>query len=94
MVAAFFLVLAMVRPGSAGLGDAKLGLSVGALAAWLGWGVLLAVMLAGFLLAACYGIGLLAVRRTSLRDGSLPFGPFMLAGCFVVVLLAGGAGSH
>jgi leader peptidase (prepilin peptidase) / N-methyltransferase len=86
-VAGLFLLLAVVRPGSAGLGDAKLGLSVGALAGWLGWGVLVDAVLAAFLLAACYGGWLLAVRRTGLR-ASLAFGPFLLAGCLAAVLLA------
>jgi leader peptidase (prepilin peptidase) / N-methyltransferase len=86
-VAGLFGVLAVVRPGSAGLGDAKLGLSVGALAAWLGWGILLDAVLAAFLLAACYAAWLLAVRRTGLR-ASLAFGPFLLAGGLAAVLLA------
>jgi leader peptidase (prepilin peptidase) / N-methyltransferase len=90
-VAGFFAALAFARPGSAGLGDAKLGLSVGAIAAWPGWGVLLAAMFAGFLLAACYGLWLVAARRAALR-ATLPFGPFLLAGCLAAVMLAGLAG--
>ncbi len=87
-VAGLFVLLALARPGSAGLGDAKLGLSVGALAAWLGWSVLIFALFAGFLLAGCYGLWLIASRRVSLR-GSLAFGPFLLAGCFAAVLAAG-----
>lgn len=34
IVASSFALLALLRPGSAGLGDAKLGLSTGAVAAW------------------------------------------------------------
>jgi leader peptidase (prepilin peptidase) / N-methyltransferase len=86
----FFAVLALARPGSAGLGDAKLGLSTGALAAWFGWGILLTSMFAAFVLAACYGLGMLIARRASARGSSVPFGPFLLAGCLAVVLLAGG----
>lgn len=88
IVAAVFVLLALLRPGSAGLGDAKLGLSTGALAAWAGWGVLLGSVFAAFVLAAMYGLGLLASRRASLRS-SVPFGPFLLAGCLTSVLLAG-----
>ncbi len=83
--AAFFALLALVRPGSAGLGDAKLGLSTGALAAWLGWPVLLSAVFAAFVLAAGYGVWLIVSGRASLRDGSVPFGPFLLIGCLVAV---------
>jgi leader peptidase (prepilin peptidase) / N-methyltransferase len=86
----FFALLALARPGSAGLGDAKLGLSTGALAAWFGWGVLLTSMFTAFVLAACYGLGLLIAGQASARGSSVPFGPFLLAGCLTVVLLAGG----
>jgi leader peptidase (prepilin peptidase) / N-methyltransferase len=88
-VAAFFTVIALARPGSAGLGDAKMGLSVGALAGWLGWDVLVSAVFAGFLLAGVYGLWLLAVRRARLST-TLAYGPFLLAGCLVTVLLAGG----
>jgi len=88
IVAAAFAVLALARPGSAGLGDAKLGLSTGAAAAWAGWGILLTSVFAAFALAAGYGIALLASGRASLRS-SLPFGPFLLAGWLAIVLLAG-----
>jgi len=86
----FFTLLALARPGSAGLGDAKLGLSTGALAAWFGWGVLLASMFTASVLAAFYGLSLLIARRASARGSSVPFGPFLLAGCLAVVLLTGG----
>jgi leader peptidase (prepilin peptidase)/N-methyltransferase len=85
----FFALLALAKPGSAGLGDAKLGLSTGALAAWSGWGFLLTSVFTAFVLAACYGLGLLMTRRASVRGSSVPFGPFLLAGCLAVVLLAG-----
>lgn len=83
-LAGLFVLLAIARPGSAGLGDAKLGLSLGALAGWRGWNVLLAALVAAFLLAACYGLWLLASKRASLRS-RIPFGPFLLAGTLVAV---------
>lgn len=85
VVGAFFALLALARPGSAGLGDAKLGLSIGGLAAWLGWTVLLSALFAAFVLAAGYGIWLVGSGRASLRGGSVPFGPFLLAGCLLAV---------
>lgn len=87
---AFFTALALARPGSAGLGDAKLALSLGALAGWDGWSALLAAMFAAFALACCYGMLLVARQRVRLREASIPFGPFLLAGCIAVALIAGG----
>jgi leader peptidase (prepilin peptidase) / N-methyltransferase len=84
-VAAFFGLLALVKPGSAGLGDAKLGLSTGALAAWFGWAALVSAVFAAFVLAAGYGIWLIASGRASFRGGSVPFGPFLLVGCLLAV---------
>jgi leader peptidase (prepilin peptidase)/N-methyltransferase len=85
-----FLLLALTRPGSAGLGDAKLSVSTGVLAAWFGWPVLLASVVAAFVLAAGYGLWIIGTRRATLRGTSLPFGPFLLTGCLAAVLLAGG----
>ncbi len=90
-VGGLFALLALARPGSTGLGDAKLGLSVGALAAWFGWGTLALAGAAGFVLAGVYGLWLVASGRADLRS-SIPFGPFLLAGCFAAVLLAGATG--
>ncbi len=90
-VAGLFALLALARPGSAGLGDVKLGLSVGALAAWFGWGTLALAVIAGFVFAAVYGLWLLASGRASIRS-SIAFGPFLLAGGFAAVLLAGAMG--
>jgi leader peptidase (prepilin peptidase)/N-methyltransferase len=85
-----FVLLALTRPGSAGLGDAKLGLSTGALAAWFGWVVLAEAVFAAFALAACCGLILIVAKKAALRSGTLPFGPFLLAGCLIIVMLAGG----
>jgi leader peptidase (prepilin peptidase) / N-methyltransferase len=84
-VAALFVLLAVAKPGSAGLGDAKLGLSTGALAAWLGWAVLVWAVFAAFVLASFFAIWLIASGRASLRGSSMPFGPFLLAGCLLAV---------
>jgi leader peptidase (prepilin peptidase) / N-methyltransferase len=87
VVGSMFGLLAIAQPGSAGLGDAKLGLSTGALAGWLGWGPLLASVFGSFLLAAAAGLWLVGTGRARLRGGSLPFGPFLLAGCLLVALV-------
>jgi leader peptidase (prepilin peptidase) / N-methyltransferase len=67
-----------------GHGDFKL---LAALGAWLGWQMILPVVLGASLLGACVGIGM--KFSGALREGRyVPFGPF-LAGSGVAVLLAG-----
>lgn len=53
--------------------------------AWRGWAVLIVGGFAGFLLAAVYGIALLVSGRAT-RKQQIPFGPFMIAGAFLVIL--------
>ena len=67
-----------------GYGDFKL---LAALGAWLGWQMILPIVLGASLLGAVVGIGM--KLSSSLREGRyVPFGPF-LAGGGIVVMLAG-----
>jgi leader peptidase (prepilin peptidase) / N-methyltransferase len=89
-LAAAYLALSIVSRSAIGLGDAKLAASLGTMLAWAGWSVLVAGTLAGFLLAAVYGLGLLALRRASWRQ-RIPFGPFMIAGAFLALVVTAGS---
>jgi leader peptidase (prepilin peptidase) / N-methyltransferase len=91
-LAAAYFALAIIRPAGMGLGDVKLSASLGTAMAWIGWGTLLAGTLAGLMLAACYGLALLAAHRATLKQ-HIPLGPFMVAGTFLI-LIAVGAGPH
>jgi leader peptidase (prepilin peptidase)/N-methyltransferase len=86
-LAAAYLALAVISRSALGLGDVKLAASLGTLSAWPGWPTLIAGVFAGFALGAIYGIGLLAFRRAGLRQ-RIPFGPFMIAGTFLAVLVS------
>jgi leader peptidase (prepilin peptidase)/N-methyltransferase len=86
--AAFCLLLLIISPSGLGPGDVKLAASLGLALAWLGWGTLIAGALAGFLLAAGYGVALLARGRAS-RKTQLPFGPFMIASTFLALVITG-----
>jgi leader peptidase (prepilin peptidase)/N-methyltransferase len=67
-----------------GYGDFKL---LAALGAWLGWSMILPVVLASSVIGAIVGIGMKVTGQ--LREGVyIPFGPF-LAGAGLVVALAG-----
>ncbi|KUM97363.1 hypothetical protein AQI95_41835 [Streptomyces yokosukanensis] len=73
-------------PSGIGFGDVKLSLAVGAMLGWYGWVVLLVGTFAGYLLGAVYGVALLLTRRAS-RTTTMPFGPFLLGGTFLGLLM-------
>lgn len=64
----------------------KLAVPLGAALGWYGWGVLFTGAFAGFLLGAVYGFGLVLLRKAG-RSSAIPFGPFMLAGGLLGLLL-------
>ena len=85
-LAGFYLVLAVIRPGGLGLGDAKLAASVGVVLGWISWQALLSGTLAAFALAGVYGGVLLALHRAT-RTSQLPLGPFVLLGALAAIAL-------
>ncbi len=87
-MAGCYLVLFLAHPRGMGFGDVKLSGVLGLATAWFGWAELLVGLFAGFLLGGLWGIALLASRRAS-RSSALPFGPFMLAGALLAVLVGG-----
>ncbi len=83
---AFYFLLAFIYPAGMGFGDVKLAGVVGLYLAWLGWGSLFVGAFTGFLLGGVAGIALLLTGRAG-RKTAIPYGPFMLAGAFVAVLV-------
>jgi len=81
-----YLVLALAVPGGMGLGDVKLAVVLGFALAYLGWGPLAVGASAAFLLGGTFAVGLLAVRGGGRRSG-IPFGPWMLLGAWIGVLV-------
>jgi leader peptidase (prepilin peptidase)/N-methyltransferase len=81
-----YLCLALVVPGGMGLGDVKLAVVLGFVLAYLGWGPLAVGGFAAFLVGGTVAIALLALRRVRL-GGGVPFGPSMLAGAWIGILL-------
>lgn len=86
-----YFVLFLIHPRGMGLGDVKLALTLGIVLGWYGWTVLLLGAFAGFVLGACYGTTLLLSGRAD-RKTAMPFGPFMILGALLGVVLAGLAG--
>ena len=89
VVAGFtFFLLWFVYPRGLGFGDVRLSGLLGIALGYLGWGELLTGVYAGFLLGGVGGL-LLSLLRIVDRK-AYPFGPFMLVGALVGVLLGPG----
>ncbi|MFD7817003.1 prepilin peptidase [Streptomyces sp. NPDC059785] len=85
-LAAVYFVLHLINPEGMGFGDVKLALALGTVLGWYGWGTLVLGTFAGFLFGGVYGLGLAVARRTGRRT-LLPFGPFLITGTFVGLLI-------
>ena len=81
-----YFVLFLVNPNGMGFGDVKLALGLGAVLGWYGWSTVVLGTFAGFLFGGLYGLGLVVLRRAGRRT-SIPFGPFLIAGAFVGLLI-------
>jgi leader peptidase (prepilin peptidase)/N-methyltransferase len=86
LLATFYLVLALVRSGELGFGDVKLAGWLGLILGWLGWRVLVVGAIAGPALGALGAVALLAGHRGG-KGTSFPFGPFLIAGALVGILI-------
>jgi len=88
---AAYLVLLLISPGGGGLGlgDVKLAVGLGVLLGWFSWYAVLVGTLSGFVLGGLWAAGLLISRRAT-RHSYIAFGPFMLGGA-IIALLVGGA---
>ncbi|KQO63644.1 prepilin peptidase [Curtobacterium sp. Leaf261] len=81
-----YLVLAVAVPGGMGLGDVKLAGILGLALAYLGWGPLAVGAFGAFFLGGMFALFLMVTRRAGRKSG-IPFGPWMLAGAWVGVLV-------
>ncbi|WP_369171561.1 A24 family peptidase [Streptomyces sp. R28] len=81
-----YYVLYLVNPGGMGFGDVKLALGAGAVLGWYGWSTVMLGTFAGFLFGALYGWALVLLRRAG-RKSAIPFGPFLVGGAFVGLLM-------
>ena len=67
-------------------GGSSGSLVIGLVLGWFGWSALVVGTLAAFLLGALMGVALIVARRAS-RSTGIPFGPWMLGGAWVGILL-------
>ena len=83
---AVYFALCFAYPAGMGFGDVKLAGVLGLYTAWLGWGAWAVGLFTGFLLGGVFGLALIAVKRGG-RKTAVPFGPFMLLGVLLAVLV-------
>lgn len=83
-----FFVLWFIYPRGMGYGDVRLSGVLGIALGLLGWGELLAGVYAGFLLGGIGGLLLSALRIVDRK--AYPFGPFMILGALVGVVVGPG----
>ncbi|ROS30691.1 A24 family peptidase [Cellulomonas sp. PhB150] len=83
---AFYFALILIYPGGMGFGDVKLAGVLGLYLGWFGWAALVTGAFAAFLLGGLFSIGLMIAGRAG-RKSSVPFGPWMLAGAAVGILV-------
>jgi len=81
----FYLLLAIISPRGMGFGDVKLAGVLGLYLGALGWAQLAVGVLAAFAVGAVAGAITLIVRR-SVKDRSLPFGPWMFVGAWIGIV--------
>ncbi|MET8910301.1 A24 family peptidase [Micromonospora sp. NPDC004551] len=81
------VLLALLPGARLGFGDVKLTAALGLPLGWLGWPTLGLGLLLPHLLNGVVVLALLAARRVR-RDTPLPFGPALLAGAWLAILLA------
>jgi leader peptidase (prepilin peptidase) / N-methyltransferase len=81
-----YLVLAVAVPGGMGLGDVKLAGVLGLALAYLGWGPLAVGAFGAFFVGGIFAVVLMIAGRAKWRGG-IPFGPSMLLGAWIGVLV-------
>lgn len=86
---AFFLILAVATGGSVGAGDVAAAGVVGLVTGWIGWPHVAGALIAASVLT----LAMLAVPGIGRRDGNgrlvVPFGPSLLGGTLIIVLVSG-----
>ncbi len=83
MVSTMLLVAHVVV--SFGLSDARLGVLTGGIAAWVSWGTLLSALVIGSIIGAAWGVLHTLIHG---RDSPFPYGPSLLFGPYLAILLA------
>ncbi|GAA2869252.1 prepilin peptidase [Microbacterium arabinogalactanolyticum] len=82
----FYLIVRLISPRGMGGGDVKLAGLVGTVLGWFGWGALVFGAFAAFLLGGIFG-GILLLTGRAKRRSAIPFGPWIIAGAWVGIVV-------
>jgi leader peptidase (prepilin peptidase)/N-methyltransferase len=82
------LLIHLVSPKGMGFGDVRLAALCGLLLGWMGLVYVPLGLYGGFVLGAIVGVALIAVKRAKFGR-AIPFGPFLVAGTLLMVLVGG-----
>lgn len=82
----FYAVLRGISRAGMGGGDVKLAAVIGLVLGWHGWQALLIGAVMAFVLGALYALSLILLRRAD-RSTRIAFGPWMIAGALLGVVL-------
>lgn len=84
-----FLLVRLAAPPALGMGDVKLSVVLGLYTGFLGWDTVLAAVVLSFMLGGLVSTGLLVSGRGTAKTAVL-FGPFLLLGTAIALMLSGG----
>jgi leader peptidase (prepilin peptidase)/N-methyltransferase len=79
--------LALAYLGGMGFGDVNLAGVLGLFLGYISWGALITGAFAAFVLGGIFGVALLLTRKVNRKSG-IPFGPWMLIGAWIGILLS------
>lgn len=82
-----FFVIYIVSKGGMGLGDVKLAAMLASITSLVNWQVMFVGIIIAFLTGAISGIILLMFTKAT-RKSAIPFGPFMILGIWIALLLS------
>lgn len=84
-----FLLVRLIAPPALGMGDVKLAVVLGLYTGFFGWATVLAAVVLSFLLGGLASTALLISGRGTAKT-AVPFGPFLLVGTAMALMLSGG----
>ncbi|WP_338077078.1 prepilin peptidase [Cellulomonas hominis] len=88
----FYMVVRLVYPAGMGLGDVKLAGVLGLYLGWAGWSSVVVGWFAAFVLGGVFSLVLVLLGSAG-RKTRIPFGPWMLLGAWVGLLVGEPVGS-
>lgn len=83
----FYALLRLISREGMGGGDVKLAAAIGLVLGWHGWQALAVGAAAAFVLGAIYATVLMSLRRAD-RSTRIAFGPWMIIGAMLGILVA------